>query len=390
VTNLLHEEDGYVLIVTALCMVALMGFVGLAVDVGMLFRARTNLQKVADAAAIAGASELRSGNYVAASVYSASQNGTSCATPGCVTATLGSTYHPNASVKVTVSSTAPSYFTKVFGYSGFPISATAVAGLSLSESACLYAIDTTPKKNGLVIDGGGGGTGLTLSQCGAYVNGNLDLNGNNATITAQWIGAVSTSGSGNPTPAVVTPIVPVNDPLSGYWTAPSCGSPLNDPNLRTGQASPGCYRSLTLSGTATLAPGLYIVEGGLNLNVTGATGVSFYVDGANGGTVNTFSGNFTAPPIGTGTSGTCTSGNGCNGLLLWDTETATSSHPVIFGSSTFTGIMYLPNAAVKFNGSTTTTLNSTIVAASYTMDGSVTINNYGGSSSPLAAATLLE
>jgi Flp pilus assembly protein TadG len=371
-------------------MVVLMGFVGLGVDVGMLFRSRTNLQKVADAAAIAAASELRSGNYSAAAVSSASQNGIRCATPGCVTATLGSTYHPNASVRVVVNANAPSYFAKVFGYSSFPISATAVAGLNLSNSACLYALDTTPKKDGLVIDGGGGSTGLTLSQCGAYVNANLDLNGNNATITAQWIGAVSTSGSGNPTPAIVTPIVPVNDPLRGYWTAPICGSPLKDPKLQTGQASPGCYQSLTLSGGATLAPGMYIVEGALNLNVTGATGVTFYVDGANGGTVSTFSGNFTAPPIGTGTSGSCSSGTGCNGLLMWDTETAASNHPVIFGSSTFAGIMYLPNAAVKFNGNTTTTLTSTIVAASYAIDGNVTINNYGGSSSPLAAATLLE
>ena len=40
---------------TALSMTVLVGFLALAIDVGMLFRAKRNMQIAADAAAIAGA-----------------------------------------------------------------------------------------------------------------------------------------------------------------------------------------------------------------------------------------------------------------------------------------------------------------------------------------------
>jgi hypothetical protein len=52
-----HEkkEEGFVAIILAVVLVALIGFVALAVDVGVLYGARTSAQSVADAAALAGA-----------------------------------------------------------------------------------------------------------------------------------------------------------------------------------------------------------------------------------------------------------------------------------------------------------------------------------------------
>ena len=52
------KEEGMVLIVVAVLLVALIGFVALAVDVGLLYAARTSAQEVADAAALAGALDL--------------------------------------------------------------------------------------------------------------------------------------------------------------------------------------------------------------------------------------------------------------------------------------------------------------------------------------------
>ena len=49
------NESGQVLVLTALSMSALLGFVGLATDVGVLFRVRHNLQIAADAAATTAA-----------------------------------------------------------------------------------------------------------------------------------------------------------------------------------------------------------------------------------------------------------------------------------------------------------------------------------------------
>ncbi len=47
-----HNENGQAIILTALLMTVLLGFLALAVDVALLFRARRNVQIAADAAAI--------------------------------------------------------------------------------------------------------------------------------------------------------------------------------------------------------------------------------------------------------------------------------------------------------------------------------------------------
>src|SRR3989454_12514359 len=49
------NEEGFVLVVVAALLVALIGFLALAVDIGVLYSARTSAQEVADAAALAGA-----------------------------------------------------------------------------------------------------------------------------------------------------------------------------------------------------------------------------------------------------------------------------------------------------------------------------------------------
>jgi Flp pilus assembly protein TadG len=391
--NLRNDESGQTLIFTALCITVLIGFVGLATDVGLLFRAKTNLQKVADDAAVAGAEEIKSGNWSAAALVSAAQNGV---TSG-VTVTLGAPHHPGA-VYVAITQSQQTYLASVFGVSNVTVGATAAAGLVTSGNACIYALNTAAKNNnGLVINGSGNGTGITMPTCGAYVNSGLVLNGTNASVTAKYIGAVSVSGNGSTTPAPITPIVPVSDPLASFWPQPSCSSSLGNQTFSSGLVTPGCYGNLTVSGSASFSPGLYVVQGKLNVNVTTAsTGVTFFVDSANGGTLNcsqcAFNGTLTAPPLGSGTTGTCSS-SGCDGLLLWDTETAASTQPVTFGNTTLTGILYLPNAALKFNGNGTTTLNAAIVAASYELDGTVAISNYAltaGGVTAFSSAALVE
>lgn len=104
------RERGQALVLTALSMVCLIGFLGLAIDIGLLFRHKVDLQKVADAAAIAGAAQLltgASGNYTDAAKASAAQNGIPLdESNGTVTVSLGTTYHPDA-VKVYVSQVEP-------------------------------------------------------------------------------------------------------------------------------------------------------------------------------------------------------------------------------------------------------------------------------------------
>lgn len=56
--ELLHRDEGSTVVMVAISMVALLGTAALAVDVGMLMNARTEAQRVADLAALAGAGVL--------------------------------------------------------------------------------------------------------------------------------------------------------------------------------------------------------------------------------------------------------------------------------------------------------------------------------------------
>jgi len=53
--NTSKKQEGYVVVVVAALLAALTGFLALAVDIGVLYSARTSAQEVADAAALAGA-----------------------------------------------------------------------------------------------------------------------------------------------------------------------------------------------------------------------------------------------------------------------------------------------------------------------------------------------
>ena len=70
-----NTERGQALLLVVFSMALLLGFVGFAVDVGMLFRTRQVLQTAADSAAIAGAAEINYSDYNAAAQAAATQNG---------------------------------------------------------------------------------------------------------------------------------------------------------------------------------------------------------------------------------------------------------------------------------------------------------------------------
>src|SRR5450631_1111666 len=68
--RILKEESGQMLVMLAVCLSTLLAFMGLAVDVGLLFHARRQVQTAADAAASAAALDYQY-NGPAASVNSA-------------------------------------------------------------------------------------------------------------------------------------------------------------------------------------------------------------------------------------------------------------------------------------------------------------------------------
>lgn len=125
VRSLWGGNAGQSLVLYAAGMAAFCGLVGMAVDVGQIVYTRTNMQKVADAAAMAGAQDLPSvsGATTAANTFVAS-NGDSATT---ATITISQTYSSNDTITVTAKKHVTYTFLKVIGMSGTDVTATAKA-----------------------------------------------------------------------------------------------------------------------------------------------------------------------------------------------------------------------------------------------------------------------
>ncbi len=145
-------------------MVSLLGVSGLVLDLGNGYVQRRAVQNEADAAAIAGADAIPSGNVSSAAQQMAAKNGLA---GDQVTVTMSGV----DTVTVTVSRTAPTYFLKVFGRTSIPVSATAVARIE-----ALGVVNGHVSPYAVTEDAYANGTGTTLfkeSQPGAY--GTIDL-----------------------------------------------------------------------------------------------------------------------------------------------------------------------------------------------------------------------
>lgn len=132
----LRNQRGQVIILTVMMMTVILGMVGLTVDVGSWWHSERKIQAGVDAAARAGAELLpedTSGANAAASSYGG-LNG--------VTPTFSSPDSPPSvrlgdSIKVSVTQSAPAFFTKLFGVSSMNITKSAQGSAQIYPSATL-------------------------------------------------------------------------------------------------------------------------------------------------------------------------------------------------------------------------------------------------------------
>lgn len=224
-----NRESGQMLILTAIELTMLIGFLALAADVGFLFRSQRHMQTAADAAATAGALNdynsslgyttqsdvIVARNAAAANGYTSGKDGVQ------VTVNVGSAgqitdgYHQSAGyVEVIISKPDPLFFFKYFtGNSTANVSARAVAGAPSASPGCFWSQTLYIKGKGS-IEGENGGEG-----CGIYVNStasNAIYNQDNSTTI--YTAYVDTPGGGGgfatqPT-AVTSPVAPVTQPYA--------------------------------------------------------------------------------------------------------------------------------------------------------------------------------
>jgi hypothetical protein len=182
-----RSQKGQVLVLTAFSMTALLGFMALALDIGLLFRAKRNLQIAADAAATAGA--LDASHSTTANMNANANIGADLSIAlndevGLETVNA-QVFEPPADgpnagkvgfVEVILTQTKPTIFMNMFSRSGMAISARAVAGAPSYVNNCGSFMGT--KGANLTIQGSGN---LDAPNCAFYLNSTdtaINLTGN--------------------------------------------------------------------------------------------------------------------------------------------------------------------------------------------------------------------
>ena len=295
--NAVHfRHRGQILILFALCSFVIAGFVAIAVDVGFLMSERRETQSAADAAALAAAYSMLTGESnsdIARNAFAyAEANDVEMAD-----ATIQVTTHGNrwsGQVEVTIDQPVQRFFLGAV-YSGpWEVSATAVADLDdirEGEYALIALEDAGIGVNGnIVVDVIGGSV---------FSNGDVfDFNDGGGDNVIRTDGTIDAAGDiiaavGWDAPAGMWGSrPPITDPLSGA-TPPSGLDPI------TADALPDCFHEdactlvpgdysdlgrIRIKGTATLLPGAYSFSGtSLNLQDSNSRiegdGVMLYFDG---------------------------------------------------------------------------------------------------------------
>ena len=268
------------MVVAALSLTVLLGFAGLGIDMGMLRYERRLQQSAADAAALAGASDICPGctGYKAAAQNAAAANGftsafdelsdceSSTAAIGTICVDVDSSPdtgpHKNDTnyIQVRIAKVQPTYFMKVFGVNSEVIIARAVAGYLPTGGGCLFAGATAPAV-GISIGGSGE---IDAPSCPIIDNGGFDTTGNKLIVNASSFSVSSNvpSGSGNTSiPGInctATPSACPNygapagaDPLA-YLTPPTVGAPVP---FNPAMITPGTYSGIDLGGSCGAGSG---------------------------------------------------------------------------------------------------------------------------------------
>jgi hypothetical protein len=436
-----RREEGQSLVVVALGLTVLMGFLAFATDMGVLLRQRRIAQTVADSAAMAGAfealyegtpSSVSTGMWDAAyhdatlnGFVPGSGNGVLNSSSG-VTLTLNvgsnisvSGYNSPGNVQAIVTLNATPVFMSFFGFHPTTVGATAIASDEINSNGCIYVLDDGGYDATDTVDMGGNSL-ITAPNCGMVVNGVISTQGS-ASISAKFVAETSSAPSGS---GWTGNIPPQSDPLavlqqtanqptvpSGTKAGGACTAPAN-----SGMSCIYDYNNGDLSGTLQSNTIYYFdsaVNGGNGPSVTGSvtgSNVTLYFAGnipfdfSNNGAVTltppgygkdcTLSTNplcgimIDAPTDGSGGNGTytCSHGKGNN-------QGNPAEIYLDFGSSKtdFEGVIYAPYMQLfgQDKGSSTTFASDLIVGNICMQSATFTVDGYSGPQSPLSKIGLV-
>ena len=309
----LKKQSGQALVMTAVALVVLAGFAGLAVDMGTLRFQKRLQQSAADASALAGASELTYSGLSTSAQTAATKNGftdgssnsisqcdlsvtptiaigTTCVQVNNPPPTGGTAFGGNTItdphhagdanyVEVFVVKVQPTFFMNLFGVTREAVLARAVAtntgGGPANGSGCIYTLGTPAAKLKLSTStvSVSGNVVLNAPTCGIVDDGNFDASGS-VSVLAGSIGVHGQSGlpSQQPTscvgftpgttgvcPSPVTGMPYSGDPFSGKYPIPTYGASQGPIKITGGSCSgAGCTGNVTCaSGVCAITANTY-------------------------------------------------------------------------------------------------------------------------------------
>jgi Flp pilus assembly protein TadG len=368
---LLRDQRGNMATLFALMIGVLFAFSALAVDGGNLYVMKSKLQRTADAAALAAASQLPSESDAQAEALEYAIKNMPVAENGntLVASDVDFGYwHPatrsfvsggvpvNAVMVTTRRSAANSnpvgtYFAGLMGYDEVDVETTSVAGRV--SAVCMLALDPTSPDAFLVNNGS-----VLADGCAVQVNSDdpeaLDVTSNGTMDTLETCVHGGSLIQGTATPPPTTGCPPVSDPLAGLAEPVVGGCDYTNVVL----SSPSTYNltegvycgGLDIKGQAevTMAPGVYIMKNGPftitgQADVTGV-GVTIFLTGP--GAVADTGGNgainLSAP----------TTGDLAGILFFEDPDNTPLQHHAFRGGSnkSYSGVIYTPVGIAEYVG----------------------------------------
>lgn len=358
--KLRRGERGAVLILVAILLPVLIGFLALAVDVGYLYSMKRKYQTVADAAALACAQQMqratpctyRNGANNVQALDLAAEYGLSWGD-------VNTSQPADNQVSISLTRSVPTFFMKVLGLNTVSVVASATAEMT---PTCLYTLNPSGI-NSLNVQPA---SGNDMPACGSYVNSNHSTSAFNAGAGSTFNALANSiwvvggrSGSGTVSPIPRLGVAPIGDPLVGMpnpTITAGCDYTNRVVTAKT-TLTPGNYcNGIRIATTAAVNfnPGLYVLKGGgltaqANSNLIG-TDVTFY---------NTAGEGFAYGPINIAAGGTTirmsapTTGNLKGILFFQDRSIAIESPASIFGSGAgsynhkLAGALYFPTTGLS-------------------------------------------
>jgi len=370
------------------------GFAALGVETATWYTERASLQNAADAAAIAGAHELRRGSSTAtitsAAVQEAQRNGHYASDYADIVNAppKSGAYTQSNAVEAILARPVKLLFSSYFIDGLEKIEARSVALVSASGEACILALDTSASDAVQFT----GNTSVAVKNCVIAANSNSDdavtVSGSAAVEVdcINTVGGVSADSGLTLTQCkkAVTKGLSTTDPLSNL-AVPNSPSGCTEQNFKvTGNSnesttvSPGRYcGGMSLqSGIITMQSGTYIMDGGdfeirANAQVTGVGVTIVLLNASSNDPKVTINGGadikLSAP-----TSGTYA------GVLFFQDRDSAGGPQTFNGNSTtdLKGTLYFPATKVRFLGNNTSTGGCThIIANTIEFQGNAGIGN---------------